>query len=645
MTGHGLPIASAAAAYHRGWHSGWTIPARMAVWEWADAHRVLPRETSKEPGRWRTDRNPPLRAIMESLSPHSGAERVTFVAGTQIGKTECGTNFVGYVIDHDPATIVVVEPTSKLGKVWRRQRFEPLTQLTPSVGARIAPPRSRDSDNTLESVRFPGGWLIVAHAESAASLSMYSARYLFLDEVDSYPLDTGGEGDPLDTVTSRTDSYGRQRKIFEASSPKKLMGASLIWRQYQAGNQSECYLPCPHCNVHQVLRDEQLLPTGEYLCEHCGSPISHSAKTDMLTAHEWRAKYPERTNHHSYRLPSHYAPIGLGRTWKELFEERISAGDDPKRVKAYVSRRCAIPYESIEGRVEPDALRACREEWHMREIPHGCLLLGAATDCQANRLECQILGFGRGPQLWVIDYAVIPGSPLEPATWQALDAYLSRPLTNAYGVDILPRYNAVDSGNWAQEVYAECFARREKRWISVKGAKPTNAPLIGPPKPHNFTWLGRYLKNGDNHHMIGTNAAKDTLLGRLSMLPVQSPEDRWWHLPEDLPATWFDQMAAERKDPETGSWVPVKANIRNEALDVSVYAWAVAHLPSTLRLGTMRERDWRALEELIQPRIADLFAEPEKIRPPSQPKPAPLAVPVNHDAQQDAGFGSSDWAL
>ncbi len=248
-------------------------------------------------------------------------------------------------------------------------------------------------------------------------------------------------------MTSRTDSYGRQRKIFEVSSPKKIMGASLIWRQYLAGTQSECHLPCPRCDAYQVLRDEQLLPTGEYLCEHCGQPILHGAKTDMLAAHQWRVTYPERAHHHSYRLPSHYAPVGLGRTWKELFDERTAATDDPKRVKAYVSRRCAIPYESAEGRVEPDALRACREQWHLHEIPPGCLLLGAATDCQANRLECQILGFGRGPRLWVIDYAVIPGSPLEPATREALEACLSRPLANAYGVDLLSRYNAVDSGN------------------------------------------------------------------------------------------------------------------------------------------------------------------------------------------------------
>ncbi len=236
---------------------------------------------------------------------------------------------------------------------------------------------------------------------------MYSARYLFLDEVDSYPLDTGGEGDPLRTAESRTDSFGRMRKIFRASSPKKLMGASLIWREYLLGNQSLCWVPCPGCGEYQTLEDEQLLPAGEYLCVHCGRGIPHSAKTEMLAAHRWRARHPERTNHHSYRLPSHYAPIGLGRTWRELYQERLAAADDPKLVKAYVSRRCAIPYESDQGKIEPDELRGLVEEWHMREIPPGVLLLTAAVDVQMTWFHVTLLGFSRGPQIHIILETVV----------------------------------------------------------------------------------------------------------------------------------------------------------------------------------------------------------------------------------------------
>lgn len=641
-----IPIASARAAYRRGWRRGWSTPKRLNVSEWADTHRILPRETSKEPGPWRTDRNPPARAIMDSLSPHSGAQIVTVCAGTQTVKTETGNNFVGYIISHDPGTVIVCQPTGMLGRGWRRTRFDPMAALTQEVGSRIASRRSRDSDNTLDMVRFPGGWLIIAQSESAASLSMYSARYLFLDEVDSYPLDTGGEGDPVLTIRKRTDNFTNTRKILQVSSPKKIMGASIIWREYLTGDQRQYHVPCPHCGTMQILTDEQILPTGEYLCEHgdCGRPIPHSAKTDMLAEGEWRAKFPERTWHHSYRHPSVYSPVGLGCTWKALYEEREAAKDKPKEMKVFVTTRRAVPYESIEGKVEPEELKACREDWSMREIPKGCLLLGCATDVQGNRVEAQILGFGPREsdgqiQIFVVDYVVIPGSPVDEKTYQALDDYLSRALTNSYGVDMMPRFNAIDSGHWTQEVYRACFARRGKGWIAVKGSSTANAALVGPPKKHSFNWNGRYLRDGDVHHMIGTNVAKDTILERLALIPKQPTAERWWRLPKDLPDAWFEQICNERRDPETGAWEPVKSNARQEPIDVSVYAWAAAHIPHRMRLGQLRARDWQHIRDEVEPVTGDLFAQTT-----SQVPRAP-SRPVRRRPASGVGFGSDEWAL
>ena len=73
----------------------------LLVSEWADAHRMLP-STASEPGRWRTDRTPYLRGIMDALSTGSGIERVVFMKGAQLGATEAGLNWIGYLIAHAP---------------------------------------------------------------------------------------------------------------------------------------------------------------------------------------------------------------------------------------------------------------------------------------------------------------------------------------------------------------------------------------------------------------------------------------------------------------------------------------------------------------------------------------------------------------
>jgi phage terminase large subunit GpA-like protein len=51
-------------------------------------------------GRWRTSRTPYLKAIMDCLSPTSPVERVVFMKAAQLGATEMGSNWIGYVIHH-----------------------------------------------------------------------------------------------------------------------------------------------------------------------------------------------------------------------------------------------------------------------------------------------------------------------------------------------------------------------------------------------------------------------------------------------------------------------------------------------------------------------------------------------------------------
>ena len=75
------------------WRAGLRPEPQMTVSQWADAYRRLP-STSAEPGRWRTDRTPYLREIMDALSVASPIERVAIIKGAQTGGTEAGLNFL-----------------------------------------------------------------------------------------------------------------------------------------------------------------------------------------------------------------------------------------------------------------------------------------------------------------------------------------------------------------------------------------------------------------------------------------------------------------------------------------------------------------------------------------------------------------------
>jgi phage terminase large subunit GpA-like protein len=123
----------------------------LTVSEWSDLHRILPQKSSSEPGLWRTSRTPYLRDILDCLSPSSPYHTVVFAKGTQVGATEAGNNWIGYVIHHAPGPMLAVSPTVELAKRASKQRIAPMIDVTPVLAARVAPARERDSGNSLFS--------------------------------------------------------------------------------------------------------------------------------------------------------------------------------------------------------------------------------------------------------------------------------------------------------------------------------------------------------------------------------------------------------------------------------------------------------------------------------------------------------------
>src|SRR5947207_4398298 len=272
----------AAQVYGTAFSQGLRPESKLTVSEWADKYRLLSQRASAEAGRWRTARTPYLREIMDALSSSSPYERVVFMKGAQIGGTECGNNFVGYVIHHAPGPIMSIQPTVDMAKRNSKQRIDPLIEESPVLRELVSDPRSRDSGNTMLAKEFPGGILVMTGANSAVGLRSMAARYLFLDEVDAYPGDVDGEGDPVNLALARTRTFAR-RKGFMISTPK-ITGRSRIEASFEDSDQRYYWVPCPHCNEYQILKFAQVclhtreLEKAVYVCEHCEGEIENHEK-------------------------------------------------------------------------------------------------------------------------------------------------------------------------------------------------------------------------------------------------------------------------------------------------------------------------------------------------------------------------------
>src|SRR5260370_12957165 len=109
---------------------------------------------------------------------------------------------------------------------------------------------------------FPGGILVMTGANSAVGLRSMAARYLFLDEIDGYPGDVDGEGDPVNLALARTLTFAR-RKVFMIST-SKVTGRSRIETCFEDSDQRYYWTPCPFCNQYQTLHFAQRRwPKGE----------------------------------------------------------------------------------------------------------------------------------------------------------------------------------------------------------------------------------------------------------------------------------------------------------------------------------------------------------------------------------------------
>src|ERR1700683_2835421 len=134
----------------------------LTVSEWADTYRPLSQRASAEPGPWRTDRTPYLREIMDCLSPSSPVETVVLMKGAQVGGTECGNNWIGYVVHQAPGPMLAVQPTVDMAKHNAKQRSDP--QESAVLRELVSAPRSRDSGNSMPAKEFPGGLLVMTGA-------------------------------------------------------------------------------------------------------------------------------------------------------------------------------------------------------------------------------------------------------------------------------------------------------------------------------------------------------------------------------------------------------------------------------------------------------------------------------------------------
>ncbi|KAB2918533.1 MAG: phage terminase large subunit family protein [Hyphomicrobiaceae bacterium] len=595
------------------WAEGIAPEPTLTVSQWADAHRVLSQKAASEPGPWQTARTPYLREIMDALSTSSPARRIAFMKGAQIGATEAGNNWIGYVIHHAPGPMLSVSPTMDLARRNSRQRIAPLIEESPALRGLVKESRARDSGNTVFSKDFPGGVLVLTGANSAVGLRSMPARYLFLDEVDAYPGDVDGEGEPVALAEARTRTFQR-RKVFIVSTPT-IAGRSRIEREFLKSDQRRFFVPCAHCDAYQTLKFAQLKwPKGEprkakYVCEVCGGALGDEHKTEMLRRGEWRPTAIGDGQTIGFHLSSLYSPVGW-MSWVDIAERWTAAQGDPDLLKEFINTVLGETWQAKGDAPEWDLIYRRREQYRSGTLPRGVLILFGAADVQKDRIEVGIWGFGRNRERWFIEKRILPGPTNRPEVWDALAGMLDDTWPHESGAELQVRDWGIDSGAFAPDVGAFVRSQRGRGNVhAVDGRDDYTAAFTG--LGHlDFTAAGKKIKRGLKTLRIGVSYCKQELMAQLSLEPPEKSDlpflPGYIHLPGDVSEDTVKQLTSESlvSTTERGKvkrrWVVIEGR-RNEDLDISNYCRGLAAMRGWDKWRESRFAELEALLNISNP--------------------------------------------
>lgn len=567
-------------------------PENLTVSQWADKNRRLSSESSAEVGKWRTSRTPYMFDILDSFTDPK-VEHIVVVAASQVGKSEAINNMIGYCIDQDPGPILLVEPLVENAKSYSKERIAPMIRETKCLRKAVAPPKSRDSGNTVLQKAFMGGMLTLTGSTEAQALCSRPIRYLFGDERDRWAASAGSEGDPWGLATARTRTF-YNRKMFEVSTPT-VKSASKIAESFETGTKERWKSRCPHCGEYSEIKfkhihyDHKSIGTDEndekiyeiwnifYSCPICGGvSTEHEIKKQPA---KWVAEAPDAVKLHKTRSFWLTAWVSPWATWHDIILQFLQAGHDSAKLQVVYNTLFGELWENRSGMQSEDEVMARREEYDA-ELPSGVLTLTCGVDTQDDRLEYEVVGYGHFGEKWGVKRGVIMGRPDSDEVWERLDDVIDHKYTFADGVSLGISLTFMDEGgHFTQEVRSRCLERQYKNVFAIKGAKNQSGsrsiPYTSPPRKQKIIINGRYIASAWVYE-IGVDAGKQKIFDNLR---VQTPGANYCHFPrrDDYGKEYFKSLMSETlvhdvKKKNPWQWEKLPGHERNEALDCRNYA-------------------------------------------------------------------------
>lgn len=561
-------------------------PENLTVSEWADKNRRLSPESSAEPGPWRTSRTPYLREPMDAFSDPN-VRHIVMVAASQVGKSEMLNNFIGYIIDQDPGSILFIQPQNNDAKEYSKLRIAPMIRDSPALRRRVSSPKSRDSGNTILQKSYPGGILTLTGASEAHALASKPIRYVIGDERDRWVTNAGNEGDPWELAMARQITFYNAKSV-EVSTPT-IKGASAIEDAFYKGTQERWCVKCPSCERYHNIRFADIRYSYEtiernhkktyhvtevyYICPECGA-IAYENEIKRQPA-KWIAENPAAYDNgtRSFWLNTFVSPW---LSWEKIILKFLESIGNSRQLQVVYNTLFGELWEDRGGLEDEDTFMARREKYNA-ELPDGVLVLTCGVDTQDDRLEYEVVGYGLHNETWGIKRGQLMGRPDDPETWTRLDDVITHVYRYGDGRGLRISMTLVDEGgHFTQDVRYNCQQRIGMKVFDCKGFFG-DRPYTSPPKKIKIVLRGRYVGTCWQYQ-LGVDAGKQNIMDNLR---VQTPGPRYCHFPfndgcgyghEFFIGLLSEHLVYKENSRHPWQWEKIPGHERNEPLDCRNYA-------------------------------------------------------------------------
>jgi len=553
-------------------------PPMLKISQWADKYRRLSPEASVEPGNWNTDRAPYQREMMDALNDNECSE-VIIMSSAQVGKTEILLNILGYFVDYDPSSILVVQPTVEMAQTFSKDRLAPMIRDTLALKGKIKEAKSKSGDNTILHKKFPGGQITIVGANSAAGLASRPIRVLLCDEVDRYPASAGSEGSPVKLAEKRTTTFWN-RKIIKVSTPT-IKNVSAIEAEYEKSSMEEWCMPCPCCGNYQPLEWSRIkFDDITMKCKYCGERFSE------IEWKEGKGKFIAEKENKKVRGFHINELASPWKCWEDIIDDfkkaykTAKSFGSPEPLKTFYNTSLGVTWEEQGESVNENSILQRREDYEA-ELPKGVLVLTAGVDVQKDRFEIEIVGWGRGYESWGIKYDKLYCDMTKQSAWDILEEYFRREYYFSDGTSLLVACAFIDTGGmYTTDTYKflKDMNRKQRNIFGIKGMRGMGIPLLYKTSVNNSEKVKIFI--------LGVNSGKETIMSRLQ---IKEPSAGYCHFPKGIDRGYDEEyfkgltseqriISSKRNGAKELIWVKKSNSVRNEPLDIRNYATAAVEL-------------------------------------------------------------------